>query len=62
MKIIFDYCTEIKDCPVCTLEEHEKYCFNNEAFQRMCREAEWPNRVLIREPDGSYCWCICGGP
>jgi len=47
--------------PDCSLEDHQRYCFGNPAFIAHCHNAG-AEKVLIRKPDGSYCYCTCGGP
>lgn len=55
---------DLRQIPECSLEEHEKYCFGNVTFAHLCasHDLPFPQRVLIRKPDGTICWCICGGP
>jgi hypothetical protein len=50
--------------PDCTLDEHQKYCFGNPAFGDFCIEehVSQPAKAVIRKPDGTFCYCICGGP
>lgn len=55
---------DLRQIPECSLEDHEDYCFGNDVFINFCasNNLPFPQKVLIRNPDGTYCYCICGGP